>query len=308
MNKKVSIIVPVFNEHENISPLVAAIHAVLQPLNYEHEIIFVDDGSADATLSVIKAIMHYDKAIQYISFSKNFGHQAALIAGIDKAHGDCIISMDGDMQHPPELLPQLLEKWEQGFEVVYTVRKEDKSLSFRKRKTSNLFYGILSWLSDIEIEKGTADFRLMDKKVVEVVRRLDGTEQFLRGIIKWVGFRQIAIEYEPAERFRGSSKYTTRKMFRLAVEGITSFSIKPLYFATYIGIGFSLLSLLYLPYALYSYFFGHTISGWTSMIVTIAFFGGLQLMILGIIGLYLGKLFMQSKGRPTYITKESSLP
>ncbi len=307
MTQQVSVIIPIFNEQDNISALIAAINKVFEPLSYEHEIIFIDDGSKDATLSVIKAIMQYDKSVQYLSFSRNFGHQSALKAGIDKAQGDCIISMDGDMQHPPELIPALLKKWEEGFDIVYTIRKDDNNISYSKRKTSNLFYSILSYLSDIEIEKGTADFRLINKQVAEIIRELDKSEQFLRGIIKWVGFNQASIEYEPAERFRGKSKYTPKKMIRLALEGITSFSIKPLYFATYIGIGFSVLSLLYLPYALYSYYFGHAISGWTSVIVTIAFFGGLQLMILGILGLYLGKLFMVSKRRPSYIVKETSL-
>ena len=307
MTQKVSVIVPIFNEQDNISTLISAINKVFEPLNYKHEIIFVDDGSKDATLSIIKAIMQYDKNVQYISFSRNFGHQSALKAGIDIAQGDCIISMDGDMQHPPELIPVLLQKWKEGFDIVYTIRKEDHNISYSKRKTSNLFYSVLSYLSDIEIEKGTADFRLINKQVAEIIRELDKSEQFLRGIIKWVGFNQASIEYEPAERFKGQSKYTPKKMIRLALEGITSFSIKPLYFATYIGLGFSFLSLLYLPYALYSYYFGHAISGWTSVIVTIAFFGGLQLMILGILGLYLGKLFMASKRRPSYIIKETSL-
>ena len=307
MNRKVSVVVPIFNEQDNIAALVTALNKVFGTLPYEYEIIFIDDGSKDATLSVLRAIMQYDKAVQFVSFSRNFGHQSALKAGIDSAGGDCIISMDGDMQHPPELLPALLQKWEEGFDVVYTVRKDDTASSFTKRTTSNLFYKLLSSLSDIDIEKGTADFRLINRKVATVLRDLDDSDLFLRGIIKWVGFQQTSIEYEPAERLRGKTKYTPKKMLRLAMEGITSFSIKPLYFATYIGVGFSVLSLLYLPYALYSYYFGHAISGWTSVIVTIAFFGGLQLMILGIIGLYLGKLFMASKHRPSYIIKESSL-
>lgn len=307
MKRRVSIIVPIYNEQENISALIAAINNAMQPLSFDYEIIFVDDGSSDGTLSVIKAVMQYDTHVRFVSFSRNFGHQSALKAGIDVATGDCLISMDGDMQHPPDLLPVLLQKWEEGSDVVYTIRKEDPNLSYVKRKSSNLFYSFLSYLSDIEIEQGSADFRLINRKVAEIVKELDHSEQFLRGIIKWVGFKQTSIEYEPAERFRGKSKYTLKKMVRLALEGITSFSIKPLYIATYLGICFSVLSLLYLPYALYSYYFGHAISGWASVIVTIAFFGGLQLMILGIMGLYLGKLFMLSKRRPSYIIKESAL-
>jgi dolichol-phosphate mannosyltransferase len=307
MKQEVSIVVPIYNEQENISALVKAVKSVFIDLPYDYKIIFVDDGSTDATLSIIKTMIDYDSTISYISFSRNFGHQAALKAGIDWAAGDCVISMDGDLQHPPELIPQMLKKWEAGYDVVYTIRKDDKSLSYMKRKSSSAFYKLLSHLSDVDIERGSADFRLMSKKVVEIVRDLGDHELFLRGIIKWVGFKQYAIEYEPVQRAGGKSKYTYKKMMRLALEGITSFSIKPLYIATYFGIAFSLLSILYLPYALYSYYFGKVISGWTSVIVTISFFGGLQLMILGIIGIYLGKLFMQSKNRPSYLIKESNI-
>ena len=307
MKQEVSIVVPIYNEQENISALVKAVKSVFINLPYDYKIIFVDDGSTDATLSIIKTMIDYDSTISYISFSRNFGHQAALKAGIDWAAGDCVISMDGDLQHPPELIPQMIKKWEAGYDVVYTIRKDDKSLSYMKRKSSSAFYKLLSHLSDVDIERGSADFRLMSKKVVAVVRDLGDHELFLRGIIKWVGFKQHAIEYEPVQRAGGKSKYTYKKMMRLALEGITSFSIKPLYIATYFGIAFSLLSILYLPYALYSYYFGKVISGWTSVIVTISFFGGLQLMILGIIGIYLGKLFMQSKNRPSYLIKESNI-
>ena len=176
-----------------------------------------------------------------------------------------------------------------------------------KRKTSNMFYNLINNLSDIELEQGTADFRLMDRRVVNVFKEFKETDLFLRGLVKWMGFQQAGIEYEPAERLKGKSKYTMKKMIRFALQGITSFSTKPLYIATYLGMSFSLISLLYVPYIIYSYYFGHAISGWTSIIATIAFFGGLQLMILGIIGMYLGKLFQQSKQRPHYIIKETNL-
>jgi dolichol-phosphate mannosyltransferase len=224
------------------------------------------------------------------------------------ADGDAVIMMDGDMQHPPELIPEMLQQWESGFDVVYTIRKDHKEMPMMKRKTSNMFYNLINNLSDIDLEPGTADFRLMAKKVVEAFRVFKETDLFMRGLVKWMGFRQIGIEYDPAQRTQGQSKYTLRRMVRFALQGITSFSTRPLYIATYLGFVFSLLSLLYIPYIMYSFYFGHIISGWDSMIATIAFFGGLQLMILGIIGLYLGKLFMQSKQRPLYIVKESNLP
>lgn len=307
MTKLVSVIVPVHNERENIAVLAKTIKRIFGGLSYRYNLIFVDDGSSDATLHEIKKLAVQDSNIKFISFSRNFGHQAAIKAGLDKAGGDCVITMDGDLQHPPHLIPELLEKWEQGYDVVYTVRKEDKKLPFFKRTTSNLFYRLLNSLSDIKIEKGTADFRLMSRKVVEVLRGLQEYEPFFRGLVKWAGFKQYAVEYEPEQRTSGVTKYTSKKMIRFALQGITSFSIRPLYAATYIGFTFAALSTLYIPYALYSYYFGYTISGWTSVIVTIVFFGGLQLMILGIIGIYLGKLFMQNKHRPVYIVKESNI-
>jgi dolichol-phosphate mannosyltransferase len=307
MTKKISIVVPACNEEGNIPILVDALEEVMGPLNYEYQLIFVDDGSSDGTLALLKAISTIKTHIRYIGLSRNFGHQNALKAGLDLAGGDAVIMMDGDMQHPPALIPILLEQWEAGNDIVYTIRKDHQDMPMMKRKTSNMFYNLINNLSDIELEQGTADFRLMDRRVVDVFREFKETDLFLRGLVKWMGFKQSGIEYEPAERLKGKSKYTMKKMIRFALQGITSFSTKPLYIATYLGMSFSLISLLYVPYIIYSYYFGQAISGWTSIIATIAFFGGLQLMILGIIGMYLGKLFLQSKQRPHYIVKETNL-
>jgi dolichol-phosphate mannosyltransferase len=307
MTKKISIVVPACNEEGNIPILVDTLEEVMGPLNYEYQLIFVDDGSSDGTLALLKAISTTKPHIRYIGLSRNFGHQNALKAGLDLAGGDAVIMMDGDMQHPPALIPILLEQWEAGNDIVYTIRKDHQDMPMMKRKTSNMFYNLINNLSDIELEQGTADFRLMDRRVVDVFREFKETDLFLRGLVKWMGFKQSGIEYEPAERLKGKSKYTMKKMIRFALQGITSFSTKPLYIATYLGMCFSLISLLYVPYIIYSYYFGQAISGWTSIIATIAFFGGLQLMILGIIGMYLGKLFQQSKQRPHYIVKETNL-
>jgi polyisoprenyl-phosphate glycosyltransferase len=310
MAKHLNIVVPVYNEEENIGILVTALHQVLQPFSdrYTYNVIVVNDGSSDRTLEVIKALCTQDTRVRYVSFSRNFGHQNALKAGIDRADADCVISLDGDMQHPPELIPTMLEKWEEGFDVVYTLRQSDESnLAFVKRQTSNWFYRVMNRLADLEMEKGTADFRLLDRKVVDVLKDLTEFELFFRGLVKWMGFKQFGIEYKANERRSGRSKYTLKKMMRFAVQGITSFSIKPLYIAAYLGLAFSLASLIYIPYALISYYLGYAISGWTSVIVTIAFFGGLQLSILGIIGLYIGKIFMQGKHRPLYIVAETNL-
>ena len=307
MKKRISIVIPVCNEEANIAIVIAALQDVFQPLPYAYDVCFVDDGSTDGTLDELKQQSANHTNLFFISLSRNFGHQNALKAGLDMVDGDCVIMMDGDMQHPPDLIPELIQQWALGYDIVYTIRKDHKEMPLMKRKTSNMFYNLINNLSDIELEQGTADFRLMDKKVVEVFRAFKEIDLFMRGLIKWMGFRQIGIEYDPAQRTKGKSKYTLKKMIRFALQGITSFSTRPLYLAAYLGFIFSVLSLLYVPYIIWSYYFGHAISGWASMIATIAFFGGLQLMILGIIGMYLGKLFMQSKQRPHYIVKESNI-
>lgn len=307
MKKRISIVIPVCNEQANVSAITHALQQVFANTGYPYTITFVDDGSTDGTLDEIKRIASANPRVYFVSLARNFGHQNALKAGLDLADGDAVIMMDGDMQHPPNLIPEMIARWEAGNDIVYTIRKDHKEMPLMKRKTSNMFYNLINNLSDIELEPGTADFRLMDKKVVEVFRAFKEADLFMRGLVKWMGFRQLGIEYDPAQRAHGKSKYTLKRMIRFALQGITSFSTRPLYIAAYLGFIFSLLSLLYVPYIIWSYYFGHAISGWASMIATIVFFGGLQLMILGIIGMYLGKLFIQSKQRPHYIIKESNL-
>jgi polyisoprenyl-phosphate glycosyltransferase len=307
MSKRACIIIPAYNEEGNIKAIAAAVDEVFKSLSCDYYILFADDGSTDNTLSVIEQLSRENSKIKFISFSKNNGHQVALKAGIDHSNADCTITMDADMQHPPTLIADLIKKWEEGYDVVYTIRKEQKGLSFFKRITSSLFYKVLGKLSDIEIENGSADFRLLDKKVTDEVRKIKENDVFLRGLVKWMGFKQASIAYQPAERLSGQTKYSYRKMMLLALQGITSFSTKPLYAAIYIGFAFSALSLLYIPFAVYSYFKHQVVSGWSSLIVTVTFLGGLQLIILGIIGLYLGKLFIQSKGRPMYIVNKTNL-
>lgn len=307
MNQTISIIIPVCNERGNLPVLIDAIKQVMQPLPYNYTYVFVEDSSTDGTLDYIKQMALQQKNILFIALTRSFGHQNAIKAAIDKIDADAVIMMDGDMQHPPTLLPKLIDLWQQGNDIVYTIRKEQQNLPFIKRKTSSIFYKLINRLSDIEIEDGSADFRLIDRKVAVAFKNFTEDDLFWRGLVKWLGYKQIGIEYEPAERVIGSSKYTYKRLMQLALKGITSFSVKPLSIAVYLGFTFSLLSTLYIPYVLFSLLFEHPISGWASMIVTIAFFGGLQLMILGIIGMYLGKLFMQSKHRPHYIIKESNL-
>lgn len=307
MNKKIAIVIPSYNEEGNIEVMVKTLHGVLQKLPYNYELIFVDDGSNDQTLQTLKKLSQNDKKLFFIELSRNFGHQNALKAGVDAAKANAVITMDGDMQHPPELLPLLLQKWEEGYDVVYTRREDDRKLSYFKKKTSKSFYNIMNYLSEVKFEPGTADFRLMDEKVVQVFSDFSENELFIRGLVSWLGFKQFAIDYTPAERFSGTSKYTIKRMMRFAIQGITSFSTRPLHIAIFLGIGLSFFAFIfYLGYVLYSIYYGHVISGWASVISTIVFFGGLNLLVLGIIGMYIGKLFIQSKQRPNYLIRSTN--
>jgi polyisoprenyl-phosphate glycosyltransferase len=306
-DKLISIVIPAYNESENIPKTVPAILNIFKSLPYRFEIIMVADGCTDNTLDKIQELIVEYKNIFYIEFSRNFGHQNALKAGLDHSNGDCVISLDCDLQHPPEIIPEMLSKWEAGYEVVYTIRKEDKKLPLSKRFTSKLFYDTINRLSDVEIESGSADFRLLDRKVVSIMKNFHENEPFLRGLIKWIGFKQFSMEYSPNQRTLGQSKYSFKRMIRFALQGVTSFSVRPLYGAIYLGFTFTMLSILYLPYVLHAFHSGKEVSGWASIIMTIVFFGGLQLTILGIIGIYVGKMFIQVKERPNYIIRSTNL-
>ncbi|MCD4725093.1 MAG: glycosyltransferase family 2 protein [Bacteroidales bacterium] len=302
----ISIVVPIMNEEGNISSLIERISMVICN-EKKYEIIFVDDGSTDKTLEVIKQFHRSDPRIKYLSFSRNFGHQNALRAGLDFAKGDCIISMDGDLQHPPELIPQMIKKWQEGYDIVYTLRKNNEEISYFKRKTSVLFYYLMNRLSHVEIEQGSADFRLIDRRVVDVIRSFQENPIFYRGMIRWLGFRQYALEYIPEKRVWGKTKYSFLKMFKFAMIGITSFSIRPLHISTILGLIIAVVSILYGIYAIFMKLFtSYTIQGWTSLLIVVAFIGGIQLLMIGILGEYLGKLFIEQKRRPPYIIKEST--
>ncbi|MDO4881398.1 MAG: glycosyltransferase family 2 protein [Capnocytophaga sp.] len=307
--KKIDIVVPCYNESENIRPLYEAVNNVFQEKlpEYAFSLIFVNDGSSDNSLEILKKLSNETENVKYISFSRNFGHQLAVKAGLDNAFADAVISMDCDLQHPPALLPELIQKWEEGNQVVATLRTYPADTPKKKQKTSHHFYKILNLLSDIEIKEGSADFRLLDQSVVKIIRTMNENEPFLRGIVPWVGFQQIYVPYTAQARFAGETKYTMKKMLHLALTGVTAFSVKPLYFAVFLGFFFSLLSILYVPYVIYSFLNGSEISGWASLIMTVVFFGGLQLIILGIIGIYIGKIFKQTKERPSYIIQEENL-
>lgn len=307
--KLIDIIVPCYNEAENITELHQAIKAVFAEKlsDYQYHLIFINDGSRDHSLDILKRLCNEDQNVKFINFSRNFGHQLAVKAGLDNSFADATISMDCDLQHPVEILPELIKKWEEGYQVVGTIREYPKEISKRKQKSSQYFYQFLNLISDVEIKESTADFRLLDRKVVDEIRKIKDSEPFLRGIVPWLGFKQIYISYLAGKRFSGETKYTLKKMISLAVVGITSFSIKPLLFSIYLGFLFSGLAFLYIPYIIYSLIVGNPISGWASLISTIVFFGGVQLFFLGILGIYIGKIFKQTKNRQDYIIEDRNI-
>lgn len=303
----ISIVIPAFNEAGNIQLIAQKIAKQLDK-DGSYEIIFVDDGSTDSTLTEIKEVAKNNTSVKHISFSRNFGHQKAVKAGLDYAAGDCVISMDADLQHPPELINDLINKWKEGYDVVYTIRKDIQGVGFFKKITSRMFYKFINMISDVDIPLGAADFRLLDRKVVDELRKFKESFLFIRGIVSWLGFKQTGIEYNIQDRHAGSTKYTLRKMISFAVQGITSFSTVPLRISIIVGFIVSLFAFLYTIYALYAKFYLQTaIPGWTSILISVLFLGGIQLMFLGLIGEYLGKMFIETKNRPNYVIKEKKL-
>jgi len=300
-----SIIIPCYNEAENITVLYQELKKYVN--SYKHEIIFVNDGSSDDSIDIIKTLQQSDSSVNYISFTRNFGHQNALKAGYDFVNGDCIVSLDADMQHPPELIPDMVKLWEAGYKIVGTKRREIKTTGFFKRLTSRLFYKLINYFSEVKIESGTADFRLLDKQVVQELKKLNENFLFYRGLIPWIGFKQVYIEYLPQERYAGKTKYSMSKMIHFASSGITSFSVKPLKLSILLGFIIALVSFIYILYAIYiSLLTNKAIPGWTSTIVSVLFIGSIQLIMIGILGNYLGKLFIENKNRPNYIIDEKS--
>lgn len=309
-DRLISLVVPAFNEEENLPVLIKRLRAVMAAIGdteAEYEILVIDDGSTDRTKQVLRQLSRLHPEVRFISFSRNFGHQVALRAGYEHARGACAISLDADLQHPPELIPTLVQKWREGYDVVYTVRHPDPNLPWKKRFTSRNFYRFLRAASDLELEDGAADFRLLDRKILNVLRQHKENDLFLRGMISWMGFRQCRIEYEPAPRFAGTTKYSFKKMLKLAMMGITSFSTKPLYISVVLGLGMAAFSSLFGLEVLYEYFFTNaTVSGWTTLVLLLVLIGGVQFIVIGIMGVYLGKTFIEVKRRPPYIIGDSS--
>ncbi len=306
--RKISIIIPTYNEERNIGPLISELQKTFLGINYDLECIFVDDGSVDNTLNEIKIQCEIHHNVYLVELSRNFGKDQALQAGIEFAEGDAVITMDADLQHPPELIKEMIKLWEEDYDIVYAFReKANPHAKMLQKISSRLFYKFINLLSDINMEDGVSDYRLIDKKVITQLKQIKEYDVFFRGMIKWIGYKQIGIPFSPAARMSGEASYSVFKLFKLALNSTISFSVRPLYAATFLGLLFSILSLLYIPYILISYFLGYIrISGWASLIATVAFFGGLQLFVLGIIGMYFGKLFIQTKQRPNYIVRSAN--
>ncbi len=304
----ISVIVPVFNEESNLLVLHERLVNVITGITNQYEIIFVNDGSKDNSLTVIKTLVQQFPQIKYIDFSKNFGHQLAVFAGLEHASGNAIVIIDADLQDPPELIIELHKKLQQGFDVVYAQREQRVGESWHKLLTAKLFYRFINRLSDVTIPLDTGDYRIITKKIKDIIVAMPERNKFLRGQIAWAGFNQTSVSYKRDERYAGTTNYSYSKMFSFAFDGITAFSNLPLRLATYMGFLVSFVSFLVILYTLYQkYINGNVVQGWSSLMVSILFIGGVQLICLGIIGEYLGRIMDNVKQRPLYIVRESNV-
>ncbi len=301
----ISIVIPVYNEGSNIHEVHRRCSVAMQAFP-DFELVFVNDGSRDDTLALLREIAAEDRRVVVVSFSRNFGHQIAVTAGLDHARGDAVVVIDGDLQDPPELIPQMVAKWKEGYQVVYAQRKRRKGESLFKRATAFAFYRTLRAMTATDIPVDTGDFRLIDRAVVEVLKNMRERSRFIRGMVSWAGFRQIGVEFERDERHSGETKYPLSKMIHFAFNGIFSFSDKPLKIASYIGLFSSLVGMLMILWGLYSKLFRPetTLAGWASVFVAVLFIGGIQLFTIGIIGEYISRIYDESKARPRYVVGE----
>ncbi len=301
-NPFISVVIPAFNEMDALKDTVARVQEVLA--DYAFEIIIVDDGSSDRTWGVISELNAANPKVRGLGFARNFGHQPALLAGLEASRGDAVVTMDADGQHPPELIPELLEAWRNGAPVVQTIRS-DAGVGFFKRATSNAYYKLFSWLAETKIEPGSADFRVLDRTVVDVLRQHPRSSLFLRGFIPWTGFATTHVPFEPLERTAGSTKYSLGRMFGLARQGIMRFSIKPLRLATFLGSATCIVALAYLVYVLIIRLTStEFVIGWASLAGLLTLLGGIQLVVIGILGEYIGMIFETQLGRPPYVVQK----
>ncbi|MFN8283938.1 MAG: glycosyltransferase family 2 protein [Chitinophagales bacterium] len=305
---EISVVIPIFNEEANIHLLHERLVNAVSSITNNYELIFVNDGSKDKSLFIIKELATKFPQVKYIDFSKNFGHQIAVYAGLEHAQGNSIVIIDADLQDPPELIKDLYTKLQQGYDVVFAQREQRVGESWHKLLTAKIYYRVLNQLSEVEIPLDTGDFRIISKKVKDIILSMPEQNKFLRGQIAWTGFNQTSVLYKREERYAGSTNYPYSKMLKFAFDGITSFSNIPLRLATYLGFLVSFVAFLVIVYTLYQKYFKHdTVPGWSSLMVSILFIGGVQLICLGIIGEYLGRIMDNVKKRPLYIVKDSKL-
>jgi len=306
MNPKYSIIAPVFNEIESLPELHKRITEVMEQTGEEWELVLIDDGSMDGSTGVIREMAKSDPHVRPVIFARNFGHQIAVTAGLDYSRGDAVVIIDADLQDPPELILQMFEKWKEGYEVVYAVRAEREGETWFKRMTAALFYRAIFKITDVKIPLDTGDFRLIDRKVVDIMNRMREKHRFLRGMAAWVGFKQIGLPYKRSARYAGVTKYPFRKMLQLALNAVTSFSYFPLQVATYIGFFSAGISILAIPIVIIVRLTGsQAFFGQATTLIAVLFLGGVQLISLGILGEYVGRIYDESKGRPLYIIREN---
>ncbi|HUI88870.1 MAG TPA: glycosyltransferase family 2 protein [Anaerolineales bacterium] len=306
MNIVYSIVAPIFNELENLPELYRRVKEVMEANGESWELVLVDDGSTDGSTEKICELAQDDSRIRPVIFARNFGHQIAITAGWDYARGDAIVIIDADLQDPPEVILDLAKKWKDGYEVVYAVRAEREGESWFKKFTASLFYRVIYRITDVKIPVDTGDFRLMDRKVVDVLKQMGERHRFPRGMSAWVGFKQVGVEYKRAARFAGETKYPFNKMLRLALNAITSFSYFPLQVATFFGFISAGIAILAIPVVIYLRMAGiPQFTGQASTLIAVLFLGGVQLISLGILGEYIGRLYDEAKGRPLYIVREA---
>ena len=308
--KTVTIVIPCYNEEASLPHLHQALLQLMenQP-QYQWQVLFVNDDSKDHTLDVIKQLHRQDSRFGYVALSRNFGKEAALLAGFDHSRGDCVVIMDADLQHPPAVIPQMLNEWEAGFEDVYARRTDRGKEPWLRRKLTLLYYGLLQKVSDIDILQNVGDFRLLDRKCIDALRQLRETQRYTKGMYCWIGFRKKEMLFEQADRMVGKSSFNFWRLLKLSIEGISSYTTSPLRISTVLGLLCSLFAFLYMVYVLFcTLFFGEPVRGYPTIMVVMLFRGGAQLLSLGIIGEYLGRIFHESKNRPVYLVAEHEAP
>ncbi len=304
--KRVTILVPCYNEEQSLPALYSALNELMgQNTDYEWEVLMVNDGSRDHTIDVIKQLRSKDKRICYIDLSRNFGKENAMLAGFDYATGDAVVIMDADLQHPPSVIPEMLEKWEEGYDDVYGRRLSRGKESWLRKKLSMWYYSILQKTTRVEILQNVGDFRLLDRKCIEELKKLRETERYTKGMYCWIGFKKCAVDFETQDRVAGQSSMSMKSLFSLAVDGITSFTVAPLKISIVLGLVVSLTAFIFMCYVLINtWVYGDPVQGYPTLMTVVLFLGGVQLLSLGIIGEYLGKIFNETKNRPVYIVSE----